>query len=127
MSAALSRMDERALALVAESREALVVPFRPFVAPETVGVGGAGPGVVESDESRPCVLSVALDDPRHQLAVELVARESEELVHLLEQDDLPEGERELVVDVVAAEAWRTLQTAAEPDPLRPVREKWAYP
>src|SRR6266516_6874257 len=125
-SALLARVDERSLCFLARRCEALVVAARSLVAPETVRVAAPGSGVVQADEARIGVLPLALDDPRHQLPVQLVACEAEHLVHLLEHDDLPEGEGELVVEVVAAEPRRLLQATAEPDELRPVREQRAH-
>src|SRR5919198_2294423 len=124
-SPALARVNVRPFRLLARRREALLVPGCSFVAPVAVGVAAAGPCVVEADEAGIRV-AVAVRHPGHELAVQLVAREAQHLVHLLEQDVLPERERELVVDVVAAEAGRPLEAPAETDPLRQMSQQFAH-
>src|ERR687891_58843 len=122
-SAALARMDVRAFGLLAQRREALVVSPRALVAPGAVRVAPAGTRLVEPDEPGLRVLAVAFDDPRHQLTVQLRAGEAKQLVRLLEEHNLPEGERELVVHVVPAEPRRSLDLTAQADPLGPVRQQ----
>ena len=67
---------------------------------------------VQPDESRLRV-AVAVRDPGHQLAMQLVACKAHQLVHLLEEDDLSGRVREPVGDVVAAEARSLFQPVSQ--------------
>src|SRR5690349_14346006 len=126
-SPAFARVDSRPLGLGAQRGEVLVVATRSVVAPEAVRVAPVRARVVETNEACVRILALPLDDPGHELAVQLVACEAEHLVHLLEENDLAERVRELVVDVVAAESGRPFQAAAQPDPLRQMRKQGAQP
>src|SRR5438094_6604629 len=80
-------------------------------APGAVGVDAVVARLVEPDEARLRVAAVRLAHPRHQLAVERVAREQHHLLHLLEQHHLTERLRKPVVGLMAAEAQDWLDPA----------------